>query len=102
MLVAVLPLEEAQRASKAKSGPWQSAAPSAAQQAAAAAAARASGSGTSLSKEMLRLGEALVSLCTQENFLAQDSLQTVLVSAAQLPGLMFARSERRFASGKVS
>ena len=57
MLVAVLPLEEAQKASKAKSAAKQGSAPSAAQAAAAAAAARAAGAQTSLSKEMLRLGE---------------------------------------------
>lgn len=57
MLVAVLPLEEAQKASKAKSAAKQGSAPSAAQAAAAAAAARAAGAQTSLSREMLRLGE---------------------------------------------
>jgi hypothetical protein len=57
MLVAVLPLEEAQRASKARSAARQGSAPSAAEAAAAAAAARASGAQTSLSKEMLRVGE---------------------------------------------
>ena len=60
MLVAVLPLEEAQRASKARQAPQLSPAQGAAEAAGAAAAARASGSqpaAASLSKEMLRLGE---------------------------------------------
>ena len=64
MLVAVLPLEEAQRASKAKQAQQLSLVQGAAQAAAAAAAARASGSqpaAASLSKEMLHLGEWLVS-----------------------------------------
>lgn len=59
MLVSVLPIEEAQKASKAtKQGAKHGAAPSAAQAAAAAAAARAAGTESSLSKEMLRLGES--------------------------------------------
>ena len=65
MLVAVLPLEEAQRVSNAKQAQQQSPAQGAAQAAGAAAAARASGSqpaAASLSREMLRLGEWVVSL----------------------------------------
>ena len=64
MLVAVLPLEEAQRTSKAKQAQQQSPSQGAAQAAGAAAAARASGSqpaAASLSTEMLRLGEGPVS-----------------------------------------
>ncbi len=57
MLVAVLPLEEAQKASKAKHAGKHGTAPSPAHAAAAAAAARAAGTESSLSKEMLRLGE---------------------------------------------
>ena len=60
MLVAVLPLEEAQRASKMKHAAKHSTVPSAAQAAAAAAAARAAGSEASLSTEMIRLGESLL------------------------------------------
>ena len=62
MLVAVLPLEEAQRASKVKQAPQQGSPQGAAHAAGAAAATRASGSqpaAASLSKEMLRLGEWL-------------------------------------------
>ena len=56
MLVAVLPLEEAQKASKAKHTTKHGMAPSPAHAAAAAAASRAAGTESSLSKEMLRLG----------------------------------------------
>ena len=59
MLVSVLPIEEAQKASKAsKQDAKHGITPSAAQAAAAAAAARAAGTESSLSKEMLRLGES--------------------------------------------
>ena len=61
MLVAVLPLEEAQKASKAKQAGKHGTAPSPSHAAAAAAAARAAGNESSLSKEMLRLGESFTS-----------------------------------------
>ena len=58
MLVAVLPLEEAQKASKAKHAAKHGMAPSPGHAAAVAAAARAAGTESSLSKEMLRLGDS--------------------------------------------
>lgn len=61
MLVAVLPLEEAQKASKAKHAGKHGSTPSPAFAAAAAAAARVAGTESSLSKEMLRLGESFSS-----------------------------------------
>ena len=69
MLVAVLPLEEAQKASKAKHSAKHGSAPSPAQAAAVAAAARAAGTQSSLSKEMFRLGEPCLSVNSKQTWM---------------------------------